>query len=96
MAPPAATIDLDIFAETDAASFTVPDRLTVEKVAKRRAASGKLVAGALAAADLEQFKGRTSHSHKALAKRWDREYSLVDLARLSDRTPTFENEADRS
>ncbi|EME44200.1 hypothetical protein DOTSEDRAFT_71877 [Dothistroma septosporum NZE10] len=76
MAPPAATIDLDICPEIGSATFiTVPDRLTVDKVAKRRAASGKLVAGVAAVADLEQFKGRTSHSHKALAKRWDHRLS---------------------
>lgn len=74
MAPPAATIDVHYLgAETDTQPYTIPDRLTLQTVAKRRAASGKLIAGVAATADLDTFKGRTSHSHKDLAKRWDRE-----------------------
>jgi len=69
MAPPAA---IDVLPESDTSVFTVPDRLTIQGVAKRRAAEGKLVAGVAALADVEAFKGRTSHLHKAKAKRWDR------------------------
>jgi aromatic amino acid aminotransferase I len=61
-------------AETDTQPYTIPDRLTIQNIAKRRAASGKLIAGVAATADLEAFKGRTSHLHKPSAKRWDREY----------------------
>lgn len=77
MAPPAATVYESyetLGAESDTAPFTIPDRLTVQSVAKRRAASGKLIAGVAAPADLDAFKGRTSHVHKGLAKRWDRGY----------------------
>jgi hypothetical protein len=63
-------------AETDTQPFTVPDRLTVQNIAKRRAASGKLIAGVAAVADLEAFKGRTSHLHKRPAKRWDRKFEI--------------------
>jgi len=58
--------------ESDTSTFTVPGRLTVQGVAKRRAAEGRLVAGVAALADVERFKGRTAHLHKAKAKRWDR------------------------
>ena len=68
MAPPAA---IESFPETDTTSFTVPDRLTIQQVAKRRAASGQLVAGVAAVADVAAFKGRTQHLHKNAAKRWD-------------------------
>lgn len=57
---------------TDTTKIPIPDPLTIQKVAKRRAAAGKLNAGAAAAADVEAFKGRTSHLHKPWAKRWDR------------------------
>lgn len=77
MAPPAATIDVEVLPETDTSTFTIPDRLTIQSVAKRRAASGQLIAGVAAPADLDQFKGRTSHRHKPNAKRWDRESSLI-------------------
>lgn len=58
MAPPAAieSLSVEVFPETDTSAFTIPDRLTVEKVAKRRAASGILVAGVAAPADLDSFK----------------------------------------
>lgn len=79
MVPPAATIDVSVYPETDTTTFTIPDRLTIQAIAKRRAASGKLIAGVAAAADLEQYKGRTSHLHKPLAKRWDRTYTLFRL-----------------
>lgn len=69
MAPSAATIE--VLPETDTTTFTIPDRLTIQSVAKRRAASGKLIAGVAAIADVEAFKGRTHHLHKRLAKRWD-------------------------
>ncbi|PIA92784.1 Aromatic amino acid aminotransferase [Cercospora beticola] len=73
MAPPAAidSLRVEAYADTDATAIPIPDRLTIEKVAKRRAASGTLKAGVAASADLSRFKGRTSHLHKSLAKRWD-------------------------
>ena len=73
MAPPAA---IDVLPESDTAIFTVPNRLTIQSVAKRRAAEAKLVAGVAAVANVELFKGRTAHLHKPKAKRWDREYTL--------------------
>ncbi|KAI5366184.1 Putative aminotransferase, class I/classII, pyridoxal phosphate-dependent transferase, major [Septoria linicola] len=83
MAPPAAieSMSVEVYPETDTSTFTTPDRLTVEKVAKRRAASGILVAGVAASADLELYKGRTSHLHKGLAKRWDHRLSHETLSR---------------
>lgn len=71
MAPPAA---IDVLPESDTTTFTQPDRLTIQGVAKRRAAEGRLVAGVAAIADVERFKGRSVHAHKPKAKRWDREY----------------------
>ncbi|KAF2858755.1 PLP-dependent transferase [Piedraia hortae CBS 480.64] len=49
----------------------VPPRLTVDTVAKRRAAAGYIKYGAAAVAHVELYKGRTSHLHKPLARRWD-------------------------
>ena len=72
MAPPAA---IDVLPESDTSTFTLPDRLTIQGVAKRRAAEGRLIAGVAAVADIERFKGRTVHSHKAKARRWDRKCS---------------------
>ena len=69
MGAPAA---IEVLPETDTSVFTIPDRLTIQSVAKRRAASGKLIAGVAASADVEAFKGRTQHLHKPKAKRWDR------------------------
>ena len=69
MGAPAA---IEVLPETDTTSFTIPDRLTIENVAKRRAASGKLIAGVAAIADVEVFKGKTHHLYKPKAKRWDR------------------------
>lgn len=68
MSPPSA---IEVLPETDTSTFTIPDRLTIQTVAKRRAASGKLVAGIAAPADFEAFKGRTQHLHKPSARRWD-------------------------
>ena len=62
---------IEVLPETDTSTFTIPDRLTIQDVAKRRAASGKLIAGVAAVADLELFKGRLQHDHKGVAKRWD-------------------------
>ena len=67
MAPAA----IEVLPETDTTTFTIPDRLTIQDVAKRRAASGKLVAGVAAAADVDAYKGKTHHLHKPNAKRWD-------------------------
>ena len=68
MAPPAA---IEVLPESDTSTFTIPDRLTIQSVAKRRAASGKLLAGVAAAANVGTFKGQTHHLHKSKAKRWD-------------------------
>ena len=68
---------IEVLPETDTTTFTIPDRLTIENVAKRRAASGKLIAGVAAVADLEAYKGKTHHLHKPKAKRWDRMYSIL-------------------
>ncbi|EMC95510.1 hypothetical protein BAUCODRAFT_578314 [Baudoinia panamericana UAMH 10762] len=57
--------------ETDTSAFTIPGRLTIQDVAKRRAASGKLIAGAAAVADIHAFRGITQHNHKTEAKRWE-------------------------
>ena len=70
MAPLAA---IDVLPESDTSTFTLPDRLTIQGVAKRRAAEGRLVAGVAALADVDRFKGRSVHSHKPKARRWDRE-----------------------
>jgi aromatic amino acid aminotransferase I len=71
MAPPAA---IEVLPESDTSTFTLPDRLTIQGVAKRRAVEGRLIAGVAAVADVERFKGRTVHAHKAKARRWDRKY----------------------
>lgn len=76
MAPPTA---IDVLPESDTSTFTLPDRLTIQGVAKRRAAEGRLVAGVAALADVNRFKGRAVHAHKAKAKRWDREFFLSFL-----------------
>lgn len=69
MAPSAAMIEsLPLI---DTTTYTIPDRLTVQSVAKRRAASGKLVAGIAASADVAAFKGRTQHLHKPKARNWE-------------------------
>lgn len=68
MGAPAA---IEVWPETDTTTFTIPDRLTIQSVAKRRAASGKLIAGVAAVADVEAFKGKTQHLHKPKSKRWD-------------------------
>lgn len=60
MAPPAAidSLRVEAYADTDATAIPIPERLTIEKVAKRRAASGTLKAGVAASADLSRFKVR--------------------------------------
>lgn len=77
MAPPAA---IDVLPESDTSTFTLPDRLTIQSVAKRRAAEGRLVAGVAAIADVDRFKGRNVHAHKSKAKRWDRKCSVPCVA----------------
>ena len=79
MAPPAA---IDVLPESDISTFTVPDRLTIQGIAKRRAVEGRLIAGVAALADVESFKGRTAHLHKARAKRWD--CKLLQVPRSAD------------
>ena len=78
MAPPGA---IEVLAETDTSTFTIPDRFTIEQVAKRRAASGKLNAGVAAVADIDAFKGRTQHLHKGNAKRWDHRLTYESAVR---------------
>ena len=73
-----------MLAESDTSTFTVPDRLTIQNVAKRRAASGRLLAGVAAAADVGTFKGQTHHLHKSRAKRWDDR--LTDEAKARSRS----------
>jgi aromatic amino acid aminotransferase I len=87
MVPPAATYSdsSDDFSDSSSvASFILPDPLTVQGVAKRRAAYGKLIAREAASADCEVYKGRTSHLHKPLAQRWDREWPTLDRIRSCD------------
>jgi len=79
MAPPAATFD--VRPESDTSTFVTPDRLTIQNVAKRRAASGLLRAGVAATADVEAFKGLTQHLHKAKARRWDHRMTEETKAR---------------
>jgi aromatic amino acid aminotransferase I len=76
MAPPAA---IDVLPESDTSTFTLPDRLTIQGVAKRRAAEGRLVAGVAALADVDRFKGRKVHSHKVKARRWDRKWLVSSV-----------------
>ena len=68
MAPP---IAVSVEADSDTSAVTIPNPLTLESVAKRRAAQGKLLAGVAATADTAAFKG-FAHDHKPRAKRWDR------------------------
>ena len=74
MAPPSA---IDVLPESDTSTFTLPDRLTIQGVAKRKAVEGRLIAGVAAVADIDRFKGRTVHAHKAKAKRWDRKCFFI-------------------
>nr|POF07846.1 hypothetical protein CFP56_66138 [Quercus suber] len=77
MAPPAA---IETLAVSDTTVYSIPDRLTIQSVVKRRAASGKLNAGIAATADVHAFKGRTHHLHKAKARRWDRKFMTPSYA----------------
>ena len=78
MSPPVAT-SIVTLSDTDTSTFTIPEALTIQGVAKRRAASGKLVAGVAALADIDAFKGRTQHVHKPKAHNWH--YRLTDECR---------------
>lgn len=71
MSPPGA-IDVDVQAIDDTTAVTIPNPLTLESVATRRAATGKLIAGVAAVANVDSFKGEKQHLHKPRAKRWDR------------------------
>lgn len=73
MAPPG--VDIEVCAVTDTSAITIPEPLLLAGIGKRRTAYGKLVAGIAAVADVESFKGATSHSHKPLARRWDRMFA---------------------
>lgn len=72
MAPPG--MNIEVLAETDTTAVTLPEPLTISGIGKRRTAAGRLIAGVAAVSDVEAFKGHTSHLHKPLARRWDREY----------------------
>ncbi|KAK3671220.1 Aromatic/aminoadipate aminotransferase 1 [Recurvomyces mirabilis] len=72
---------MDVLPESDTSTFTVPDRLTIQAVAKRRAASGQLIAGVAAPADIAAFKGRTQHIHKSNAKRWESRMTAEAMSR---------------
>jgi aromatic amino acid aminotransferase I len=78
MAPPSA-IDVDVQAIDDTTAITVPNPLTLDDVSARREATGKLIAGVAAVANVEQFKGEKHHLHKPKAKRWDRKYQSREL-----------------
>ncbi|GAB7364446.1 hypothetical protein MBLNU230_g4987t1 [Neophaeotheca triangularis] len=78
MAPPSA---IEVVPETDTTAFTMPDPLTVSSVSKRRAATGKLIAGVAAVADVDAYKGRTSHLHKPKAKRLDHRLTAESKSR---------------
>ena len=79
MSPPSA-IDVDVQAIDDTTAITIPNPLTLEDVSARRAATGKLIAGVAAVANVEQFKGDKHHLHKPKAKRWDRKCQSKDLS----------------
>ncbi|CAD0044693.1 unnamed protein product [Aureobasidium pullulans] len=64
MSPPSA-IDVDVQAIDDTTAVTIPNPLTLESVATRRAATGKLIAGVAAVANSTSRKG---NSLKAAAK----------------------------
>ncbi|KAG8625287.1 hypothetical protein KVT40_007038 [Elsinoe batatas] len=83
MAPPG--INVEVVAETDTTAVTLPEPLTLSGIGKRRTAAGRLVAGVAAAADVEAFKGITSHSHKHLARRWDHRLTKESAGRQGNR-----------
>ncbi|GAM82750.1 hypothetical protein ANO11243_007360 [Dothideomycetidae sp. 11243] len=83
MAPPG--INIEVAAETDTTAITIPQPLTIAAINKRRTASGKLIAGVAAWSDIEGFKGRTHHHHKALAKRWDHRLTKESAGRQGNR-----------
>ncbi|KAF2224369.1 putative aromatic aminotransferase Aro8 [Elsinoe ampelina] len=83
MAPPG--INVEVVAETDTTGVTLPEPLTLSGIGKRRTAAGRLVAGVAAAADVEAFKGITSHSHKHLARRWDHRLTKESAGRQGNR-----------
>jgi hypothetical protein len=80
MSPPSA-IDVDVQAIDDTTAITIPNPLTLEDVTARREATGKLIAGVAAVANVEQFKGDRHHNHKPKAKRWDRKCQSGQLSR---------------
>lgn len=83
MAPPSATEGpREVTAVTDTQGVVFPNPLTLDGIPIRRTKAGRLVAGVAAASDIELFKGRTQHSHKPKAKRWDGSSSTTTLAFL--------------
>ncbi|KAL9086193.1 MAG: hypothetical protein Q9165_007258 [Trypethelium subeluteriae] len=72
MAPP---IAIHVEAETDTSALTILGPLTLDSVANRRSASGKLVAGVAASVPSSTFKGN-AHEKKHKAKNWDYRLSL--------------------
>ncbi|KAF4548317.1 Aromatic amino acid aminotransferase-like protein [Elsinoe fawcettii] len=83
MAPPG--INVEVLAETDTTAVTLPEPLTIPGIGKRRTAAGRLIAGVAAAADVEAFKGITSHGHKSLARRWDHRLTKESAGRQGNR-----------
>ncbi|KAG9832491.1 aromatic amino acid aminotransferase 1, partial [Aureobasidium melanogenum] len=80
MSPPSA-IDVDVQAIDDTTAITIPNPLTLDSVSSRRAATGKLIAGVAAVANVEQFKGEKQHLHKPKAKRWDHRLNIESSSR---------------
>ncbi|THZ33193.1 putative aromatic aminotransferase Aro8 [Aureobasidium pullulans] len=80
MSPPSA-IDVDVQAIDDTTAVTIPNPLTLESVATRRAATGKLIAGVAAVANVDSFKGEKQHLHKPRAKRWDHRLNAESTSR---------------
>lgn len=71
-------IDVEVLGDTDTTAITLPEPLTIPGIGKRRTAAGRLNAGVAAISDIESFKGQFHHSHKPLAKRWDRKSHASD------------------
>jgi aromatic amino acid aminotransferase I len=73
MAPPSA---IEVTAESDTSGFTLPNPLTApvqsNEIHGRRKKTNKAQWGTAAPADTANFRLR-SHSHKPMAKKWDRE-----------------------
>ncbi|KAK4985766.1 Aromatic/aminoadipate aminotransferase 1 [Elasticomyces elasticus] len=78
MPPPSA---VEVTAESDTSALTALSPLSLKGVSKRRAATGRLIAGVAAEANVESFKGATQHLHKPKAKTWDHHFSAESASR---------------